>query len=168
MLARVGDISQHLNLSSTHSPLICLTPSLSRRNNKRQKGWTRVRKWIRRRWRREPRLQRAARSTSRSSTWASTISHLMVRSRTPSHYLEINPQTLTKVFSLAWMDHENLLMTSNPSKESVSSLEARMASVDLQPWWQGTHEEPKLRWHAQSLSIFRICSYFSKSLSCTS
>jgi len=160
MLEQIGDIIQHLNPWPTHSPLISLTHSLSRRKNKRKKGWTRVRKWRRRRrWRREPRLQRVARSTSRSSTWASTISHLMVSSRIlSSHYLEINPQTLTQAFSLAWMDHEDLLMGSNPSKKSLFSLEARMASVDLQPWWQGTYQEPKLSCHAQSLFIFRICS----------
>jgi hypothetical protein len=45
----------------------------------------------------------------------------MVSSRIPSsHYLEINPQTLTQVFSLAWMDHEDYLMGSNPSKKSLS------------------------------------------------
>ena len=140
-----------LHSLSSHFPH---THSLSRRKNKRRKGWTRVRKW-RRRWRREPRLQRV----ERSSTWASTISHLMVSSRiTSSQYLEINTQTLTQVFSLAWMDHEDLLMGSNPSKKSLFSLEARMASVDLQPWWQGTYQEPKLSCHAQSLFIFRICS----------
>jgi hypothetical protein len=45
----------------------------------------------------------------------------MVSSRIhSSHYLEINPQTLTQVFSLAWMDHEDYLMGSNPSKKSLS------------------------------------------------
>ena len=77
MSAWIRYISQHLNFSSTHSPLISLTHSLSRRKKKRRKGWTRVRKWRRRRWRREPRLQRVARSAPRSSTWASTTSHLM-------------------------------------------------------------------------------------------
>jgi hypothetical protein len=45
----------------------------------------------------------------------------MVSSRTlSSHYLEINPQTLTQVFSLAWMDHEDYLMGSNPRKKPLS------------------------------------------------
>ena len=38
MSAQIGDISQHLNLSPTHSPLISLTHSLSRMKNKRRKG----------------------------------------------------------------------------------------------------------------------------------
>ena len=106
-----------------------------------------------------------ARSASRSSTWASTISHLMVSSRIlSSHYLEINPQTLTQVFSLALMDHEDLLMGSNPSKKSLSSLEATMGSVDLQPWWQGTQQQPKLSCHAQSRCILRVSLLIKESL----
>ena len=47
----------------------------------------------------------------RSRPWASITSYLMVSSRTlPSHYLEINPQTLTQASSISWMDHEDCLV----------------------------------------------------------
>ena len=144
------------HVNSTHSPLSYLTHYLSLEGRTRE-GKDELE------WESEEEEggegNQDCKRVATSSTWASTISHLMVSSRiASSHYLEINPQTLTQVFSLAWMDHEDLLMGSNPSKKSLFSLEARMASVDLQPWWQGTHQEPKLRCHAQSLFIFRICS----------
>ena len=155
MSAQVGDISQHLNLHSTHSPLISLAHYLS------LEGRTREEK-DELEWESEEEGgegNQDCKRVARSSTWASTISHLMVSSRiASSHYLEINPQTLTQVFSLAWMDHEDLLMGRNPSNKSLSSLEARMTSVDLQPWWQGIHQEPMISCHAQSLYILRVFS----------
>ena len=63
MSARNGCLCQQLSLSSTHYPLIPFTHTLSLEwRARKRKGWTRVRKWRRRRWRRESSLQKAARS----------------------------------------------------------------------------------------------------------
>ena len=113
MSARVGDISQHQILSSTHPLLISLSHSLSRRKNKERKGWTRVRK--KKKMEKRIKVLEGNKISLRSSTWASTTSHPMVSSRAPSsHYLEINHPTLIQIFSLAWMDHEDGLVENTP------------------------------------------------------
>ena len=65
MSARIGNISQQLILSSTHSPTLPISPflSLSRMEGKKKKARTRVRKW--RGWRTEDgsSLSRTARAT---------------------------------------------------------------------------------------------------------
>jgi hypothetical protein len=70
---------------------------------KKEKARTRVRRWIQ--------LIKDSKSIYGSRSWTSTISHPVVSSRALSfHHLEINPQTLTQVSSLAWMDRGDCLM----------------------------------------------------------
>jgi len=56
-------------------------------------------------------LIKDSKSSYESRSWTSTISHPIVSSRALSFYhLEVNPQTLTQVSSLAWMDHGDCLL----------------------------------------------------------
>jgi len=134
MSARNGDISQQLNLSSTHSPPIPFIPSLSLEWRTRdRKGWTRVRKW--RRW---IKTTKGSKINFGSRSWASTTSHLMVSSRTlTSHYLETSPQTLTQVSLIAWMDHEDCKMTHHPKSKIKSWYNLILSSFSL-IWIYGT------------------------------
>jgi len=80
----------------------------------KEKARTRVRKW---KGRREDRssLPRATRSTM-DQDQGPQPTHIpwLAQGTFSSHYLEINPQTLTQVSSFAWMDHEDYLVGSNP------------------------------------------------------
>jgi hypothetical protein len=56
-------------------------------------------------------LIKDSKSSYGSRSWTSTISHPMVSSRALSSYhLEVNPQTLTQVSSLAWVDQGDCLV----------------------------------------------------------
>ena len=117
MSAQSRGTSQPLTLSSTHSPtlLISLILSLSRMKSKKEKARTRVRKW--KGWRRGDRssLPRATRSAMDQDQGLQPL-HIpwLAQGTISSHYLEINPQTLTQLSPFAWMDHEDSFVGSNP------------------------------------------------------
>jgi hypothetical protein len=113
-------------LSSTHSPTLPISLiSLSRRESKKEKARTRVRKWRGRR-------REGGSSLSRTTRVAMDQDHGLQLSLIPwlaqeslsFHHLEINPRTLTQVSSLAWIDHWDCLV-GDPSRMIIKYVVAQ-------------------------------------------